>query len=138
MRRVPLLPQKFERPHKRPRPHFPTVHVGPLVDEHGQVAVGRDPLGKHVVDDGFRGGAHDERFIKFFAAATRDEGQFGGEAVDVVGFLFKERKRDELREISVVDAFGFERGVKPALNRFPQSVAVRPNDHRPPHRPIVS
>lgn len=54
----PYLPKELQGAHKRPRPHFPSVHICPLVQQKRQVPVALNPLCKHMVDDGLTGRPH--------------------------------------------------------------------------------
>lgn len=38
------LPEELQRAHKRPRPHLPSVHVSPLVQQQWEVPVALHPL----------------------------------------------------------------------------------------------
>lgn len=46
---VALLPEEFKGADEGPRAQLPAVHIRPLVEQHGQIAVGLDPLRQHVV-----------------------------------------------------------------------------------------
>ena len=82
---VAFLPQELRRAQEQPRPEFPADHVGPLVDEHGEVPVALDPLGQERVDDRLARGADHHRLFQFLTAAVGDHGQLGAEAFDVLG-----------------------------------------------------
>jgi hypothetical protein len=43
---VAFLPQELTGSHKNARPHFPSNHIAPLVDEQRQIPVTVDPSGK--------------------------------------------------------------------------------------------
>ena len=58
-----------------------------------------------------------------------DNGALFGEALDVLGFLFHERTRDEQREVGVHMAGCLEHVVQRSLHEFPKRVAVRLDDH---------
>ena len=66
---VAFLPEKFERAQEELGAQLPAHHAVPLVDQHGQIAVGLNPLGVGVADDGFRRRPDDQRLFQFFAAA---------------------------------------------------------------------
>ena len=75
VRGMALLPEKFHGAQEKLGAHLPADDAVPLVVEQRQVAVALHPLGPGVADDGFRGGADDERLLKLFAAADGDYGQ---------------------------------------------------------------
>ena len=59
---VPFLPEKLRRPQEHPRPQLPAHDIRPLVQQEGEVAIGRDPLRHHLADDRLRRRPDDERF----------------------------------------------------------------------------
>ena len=67
--RVAFLPEKFSRPQEGSRPQFPPEDIGPLVDQQRQVAIGLDPPGVHVRNDGLGGRADHEAFFELLAPA---------------------------------------------------------------------
>ena len=101
---MPLLPQKFTRSEERTGGLFPAHDVRPLVHEHGQIAVGLDPLAVHAADDGLGRGTDAERFGKLFTARVGDDRDFGRKALDVLRLPGHEAHGDEQREIGVLDA----------------------------------
>ncbi len=64
VRGVTFLPKKLARPKKHPRAHLPAHHVGPLVDEHRQIAVALNPPAEVMPDDGLAGGPNDVRLFE--------------------------------------------------------------------------
>ena len=50
---VAFLPEKLGGAEKHARAQFPADHVGPLIEQHGQIAIALNPLGEEVADDGF-------------------------------------------------------------------------------------
>ncbi len=74
VRGVPFLPQEFGRAQEHPRPQLPADDVGPLVKEHGQVAVRADPLGHHLADDRLARWPDDQGLFEFLAARVGDDG----------------------------------------------------------------
>jgi len=64
-------------------------------------------------------------------------GTLRGKALNMLGFLFKEGHRDEKREIGVDMARILEGLVKVLLDKLPEGVAVRSDDHAAPYRGIV-
>ena len=60
---VAFLPEELGGPEEQAGAHLPTDHVGPLVDQQGQVAVAGDPVAVGVPNDGFGGRANDEFFL---------------------------------------------------------------------------
>ncbi len=116
---------------------FPADDAVPLVHQHGQVAVGLDPLRPHVADDGFRCGTKDERLGEFFAAADGDDGEFGREAFDVMLFFFDEAFGNQQGERDVLVAGGLEASIQGLLNVFPERPAVGTHDHAAAHRSVV-
>ncbi len=134
---VTFLPQKFHRAQKEARAQFPAHHVGPLVDQQRQVAVGLNPFLEGPADDRFRGRAHDQWLLKHFAAADGHNGQLRREALDVLGFFFEEALRDEQREIGVFMAGFLKTAIQPIPDAFPQLIAVGLDDHAAAHGRIV-
>ena len=136
---VAFLPEEFGGAQEKAGAHFPAHDVAPLVDEQGQIAVALDPLGVHVADDGFAGGADDEGLFEFaagletfsplFELVMGDDGAFHGEALDVLGFFGEKALGDEQGEVGV-DVAGFlKAAVEIALDGFPDGVALGPDDH---------
>ncbi len=132
-----FLPQELGRAQEQPRAQLPAHDVAPLVDEHGQVAVGANPLAVHMADDRLRCRAHHQRLIQLLAAADRDDGQLRRKALDVLGLLLQEAHRDEEREVRVDVAGVLEAPVERGLDVFPEGVAVGPDDHAALDRRIV-
>ncbi len=135
--RVPFLPEELRRAEEEPRPHLPAHDVGPLVDQHRQVAIALDPLGVHRVDDRLRRRPDDQRLLQLLAAAVGDHRRLGGEALDVLRLPREEALRDEEREVGVLVAGVLEHLVERLLHLLPDGVAVGPDDHAPPHRAVV-
>src|SRR5262245_925904 len=79
-------------------------------------------------DDRLARGPNDVRLRQFLPASPRDLGDFGGEALHVLGFLHQERLRDQQREVGVDVAGGLDALVESALNGLPQCVAGRLED----------
>ncbi len=124
-----LLPEEFRGPQEHARAQLPAHHVGPLVEQHGQVAPALDPLAEEVADDGLRGRTDDVRLLQLLAAGDGDHRQLRREAFHVLGFLLQKALRDQQRKIDVLMAGGFEAVVKLALQQLPHSVAVGLDDH---------
>ena len=117
----------------KPRAHFPTHDVGPLVDENGQVAPGLHPLGVGCADDRLARGPDHQRFGEFggrrgmqlavggeFEAVVRDDGALLGKSLDVGRFLFQVRQRNEQRKIRVFVSRVLEHFIQLTLDVFPQ------------------
>ncbi len=134
---VALLPEELRRAQEQPGPQLPPHHVGPLVDQHRQVAVALDPLGVHVADDRLGGRADDQRLFQLLAAPDGDDRQLGAESLDVLRFLLQEAPRDEEREVGVLVARLFEAAVQAGPHVLPQGVAVRTDHHAAAHGRIV-
>ena len=134
---VALLPVKFQRAQKEFGTQFPAHHAVPLVDEHRQVAIGLNPLGVSVADDGFGRRTDHQRLFKLFAAADGDYGEFGRKAGDVRLLFFNEAFRNQKRKRGVHVAGGLEAFVERLLNVFPQRPPVRANDHAAAHRRVI-
>ena len=149
---VPLLPQEFGGAQEQARAHFPAHDVGPLVDQHRQIAVALDPLAVRIPDDRLAGGPDDQLFLQLrrrighhgdlavhldrLQARVRDDSAFLGEALHVLGFLGQEALRNEQREVGVDVAQLLEAVVQPALHHLPDAVAVGPDDHAAAHRAV--
>ena len=142
---VALLPEELGGAEEHAGAHLPTDHVGPLVAEDGQVAVGLDPVLIGAPDDGFGGGAHDEFFLELgggvdddaFAVGVvhqtvvGDDGALLGEAFHVFGLTAEEAFGDEEGEIGVLVAGGLEHAVELMLHLLPDGIAVGLDDHAP-------
>ena len=126
---VALLPEKLGGAQEQARAEFPPHHVGPLVDEHRQVAPALNPFAEEVADDGFRGGPDDVGLFQLFAARNGHHGQLRREAFDVFRLALQEALRDQQREVDVLVAAGLEPGIELALEHFPDRVAVGLDDH---------
>ena len=124
-----FLPEKFGGAQKHARSQLPANDVGPLVDQHRQVAPALDPLGEEVADDGLRRRPDHVRLFQLLAAGDRHHRQLGREAFDVLGFLVQKTLRDEQRKIDVLMAGGLEAIVQLALQQLPHGVAVGLDDH---------
>ncbi len=64
---VALLPEEFEGADEGARAQLPAVHVGPLVEQHGEVAVGLNPLRQHVVHHCLRRRPYHQRLLQILA-----------------------------------------------------------------------
>ena len=137
MARVSFLPEELGRAQEEARPQFPAHDVGPLVQQHRQVAVALQPLREVGVDDGLARGPDDEGLLELVAAAVGDHRQLGAEALDVLGFLGDERHRDEEREVGVLGARLLDATVDLGLHALPDRPAVRSDDHRSPGRAVL-
>ena len=73
----------------------------------------------------------------FSPPAVRHDGQLGGEAFDVLGFLLDEALGDEQGEVCVDVAGLLEEAVEPRLDVLPESVAAGPDHHAALHRRVV-
>src|SRR5262249_47497260 len=132
-----LLPQKLGGAEKNPRSHLPSHYVAPLIHHQGQIAIGVNPLRKHVVDDGFRGGSHDEWFFEFLAAAVRDRRHFRSETLDVLCFLTQKALRNEQWEVGVARAGPLDAAVQFVAQRLPDCEPVRPKHDTSAHRRVI-
>ena len=134
---VPLLPEELRGAQEEPRAHLPSHHIGPLVDQDGQVAVGHDPLAVHVPDDRLRGRAHVERLFELLAAAVSHHRAFRGEPLHVLGLPLHEALGNEEREVGVHMAGVLEHPVQGPLHLLPDGVSVGADDHASPHRGVL-
>ncbi len=129
VRGVALLPEELGGAKEHAGAQLPADDVGPLVEEHGQVAIALDPLREEVADDGFRRRADDVGLFQLLAARDGDDGELGRETFDVFGFLLQKALRDQQREIDVLMAGGLEALVELALQHFPDGIAIGLDDH---------
>ena len=129
-----LLPQELGGPQEQPGPQFPAHHVGPLVQQQGQVTVALDPLGQERVDDRLAGGPDDDRLLQLLAATVGDHRQLGAETLNVLGLAPEVALGDEQREVGVLRPRRLDAGVDLGLHALPDGVAVRPDDDRAPDR----
>ena len=137
VRGVPFLPEELRGPQERPRHLLPPDDVRPLVDEHGQIAPGLDPLRVQRADDHLGRRTHDERLGELFVAALRDPGHLRREPLDVLLLLHQQAGRNEQREVGVDVAGRLEAPVERLLNQLPDRVAVRANRHAALDRGVV-
>ena len=142
---VALLPEKFGGAEEQPRPHFPTHHVRPLIDQQRQIAVGLDPAGEGGTDDRLRGrpdhvglgqltgrdhfGFAGDGIFHHLQPVMRDHRALGSEALGVFRLLFQIGQRDEQREIGVLVARRFEAPVKLLLDELPDAISPWFDDH---------
>src|SRR5947209_19364585 len=101
MRRVPLLPQELGRAQEEAGALFPAHHVGPLVDQHWEIAPRLDPARVEVAEDRLAGRSYGEALGQLFAAGVGHPGDFGCEALDVLRLTAQEALRHEQREVRV-------------------------------------
>ncbi len=137
VRRVALLPEELGGAQPDAGPQLPAHHVGPLVEQQGQIAVALHPLGHVLADDGLAGGAHHDRLVELLAAGHGDHGQLGTEALDVIGLALQVALGDEQREVGVLGADVLDAAIDVGLHALPDGVAVRADDHGAPHRAVV-
>ncbi len=129
VRGVSFLPEEFRGSQKHARAQLPSHDVGPLVQQHRQIAPALDPLAEEVADDGLRGRTDDVRLLQLLSAGDGDYRQLRREALHVLGFFVQKTLRDEQRKVNVLMAGGLEAVVKLALQKLPDSVAVGLDDH---------
>ena len=138
--RVAFLPEELGGAQEKTRAHLPAYHVGPLVNQDGQITVGLYPLRIGLADDGLGGRADNEWLFQFagrdeltigarLEARVRDDGTFLGEAIHVCGFLLDIADRNEEREIGVHMARLLKHRIEVALDIFPKGVAPGLNHH---------
>ncbi len=135
--RVRLLPQELGGAQEQARAQLPADDVVPQVHEQRQVPVGLDPVLDRVRDDRLRRRPDGERLVQLLAARVGDPGHLGVEALDVLGFLLQQRLGHEQREVDVAVAGALDVPVQLVAHRFPDGVAVRPDDHAAAHRGVV-
>ena len=131
---VALLPQELGGPQEEAGPQFPAHHVGPLVQEEGEVTVALDPLGQERVDDRLASGPDDDRLLELLAAPVGHYGQLGAETLNVFGFAPEVALGDEQREVSILRPGRLDAGVDLGLHALPDGIPVGPDDDRAPHR----
>ncbi len=153
MRRVPLLPEELGGSQEQARPHFPTHHVRPLVDQQRQIAVGLHPAGEGGANDRL-GGRPDHVWLRQLTgrnhfcfprlgifhrlqAMMRHHRAFRREALRVLRLLFKIGQRDQQREISVLMPRRLEAAVKLLLDQLPDAVAPRLDHHAAPRLRVL-
>src|SRR5271156_4317326 len=112
VRGVAFLPEKLQRSQEELGAQFPAHHAVPLIDQQRQVAVGLNPLGVSVADDGFRRRTNHQRFFQFFAAAVGHYREFRRKSGYVRFFFFDEAARNQQRERGVDVAGGFEAAIE--------------------------
>ena len=152
MGRVAFLPQEFSRTQEEAGTHFPAEHVGPLVDQDGQVAIGVDPVLVRIPDDGFRSGADDQFLLQFglgvyhyasavgviLQAIVGDDGTFLGKSFHMFCLAAEEGFRDEQGEIGIDMARFLEHVIQLALHFLPDGISVGPGRISPPVRCTIA
>ena len=111
--------------------------VDPLVDEHGQVAPGVDPVGVHRADDRLAGRPDRQALLELLVAAVGDPGHLRGEPLDVLRLLGEVALRDEQREVHVLVAGALDHGVERVAGPLPEGEAVGADDHAALDRRVV-
>ena len=137
VRRVALLPQELGRPQERTRHLLPADDVGPLVDQHGQVAPGLDPLRVHRAEDHLRGRTHDQLLLELLGSAFGHPRHLRRKALDVLGLAHQQAFRDEQRKVGVDVAGRLEPSIERLLDQLPDRIAVRTDDHAALDRRVV-
>ena len=135
--RMAFLPEELGGAQEQAGAFFPAQHVGPLVDQQGQVAPRLHPLAVHRADDRLGRGTDDERLFQLFAAGVSDDRALGREALDVFGFLPQKRRRNQQREIGVDVPRLLEGAVELGLQVLPDRVARGAYDHAAAHGRVV-
>ena len=121
-----------------------------MIQEQGQIAITLDPLREHGVDDRLgRGPDHEwlfelrgridcDRTRAFLTgraeARMRDERDFLGEPLNVLGFLGEEAHRDEQGEVGVAVPARAEHVVERALHQLPDAIAMWTDHHAAAYR----
>ena len=143
---VAFLPEEFRGAQEQPRAHLPAHHIGPLVDQHRQVAVALDPALEGVADDRLRRRPDDQRLLQFglriglqlavdlLQPVMGDDRHLLGEAFDVLGLPGDEAQGNEQREIAVLVAGFLDPPVERLLQQLPDAVAPRLDHHAAAHR----
>ena len=129
VRRVSLLPEKLRGAQKHSGAQFPADHVGPLIEQHRQIAPAMNPLGEEVAHDGLRRRPDHVRLFQLLAAGDGHHRQFRREAFHVLGLFAQETLRNEQREIDVLVIAGLEASIEFALQHFPDRIAIGFDDH---------
>ena len=137
VRGVALLPEELGRAEEQTGPHLPADHVGPLVDEQGQVAVALDPLREEVVDHGLAGRPDHDRLLEQLAAPVGHHGQLGAEPLHVGRLEPEERFGDEQREVGALGAGLLDAPVHLVDQQLPDAEAPRADDHGAADRPVL-
>jgi hypothetical protein len=137
MGRVAFLPVELERAQEQAGAHFPAHNIAPLVNQNRQIAVRFNPLGIHRTDDGFRGGADNQRFFQLFTTAVGDDCQLWREAFDMLLLFLQEGHGDQQGEGSVDVPGSLKAPVKCLLDVFPQCPTVRTYHHAAAYGRII-
>jgi hypothetical protein len=125
---VALLPEKLSRSQERPGSQLPADDVGPLVDEHRQVAVALDLVAIDLADQRLGGRANREPLGQLSVAAMGDPRDLRREALDVLGLLEQQALRHEQRQVDVVVSRVLDPTVERVADALPQCEPVRPHD----------
>ena len=145
VRGMAFLPEEFGGAQEHAGAHFPTHDIGPLVDQHGQVAPALHPAAERRADHRFRRRPHDQRLLQLRFGighqlavlldqpVMRDDRHFLGEAVDMLGLLLEIGERDEEREIAIFVAGRLDLRVQQLLHPFPDAIPPGTNDHAAAH-----
>src|SRR5438552_3630858 len=85
----------------------------------------------------WRGRPDRERLRQLLPSPARDDGDLGGEPLDVLRLLLQEAHRNEEREVGVDVAGRLDAAVQLLLDVLPDGVAVRLDHHAAAHRRVV-
>ncbi len=136
-----FLPKKLGSAKEQSRAHFPTHHIGPLIDQQRQITIALDPALKGVADDRFRRRPDDQRLLEFrirvehqltaliLQAVMRDDRHFLGEALDVLCLLGDEAHGNKQREVAVLVTRILDALIEFGLNPLPNAPAPGLDDH---------
>ena len=148
---VAFLPKEFGGAKKHARAHFPADYVGPLVELQWKITPRLDPA-RHCITNNGLGCRANHQWLFELCLGVGNEPTFSisdqtvvsynrhflGKAIDVVCLTFKIGKRDEEREIGVVDTGFFDPVVHQALNALPNAITPRLDHHAAAHARLFS
>ena len=140
--RMAFLPEKFCRPQKQARTHFPTDNIGPLIDQNGQITITLHPAGIGRANNRLRRRPHHQRLCQqcrrrrpqlsvrsSLQTMVGHHRTFLGKTLDVRRFLLEITQRNKQREIRILVARLLKQTVQLTLDILPQAVTPWLNHH---------
>ena len=151
MSAMALLPEEFGGAEEHAGTHFPAHHVGPLIAEHGKVAVGMNPVLVGTPDYGL-GCRADYKFLLEASLRVDDytcairivlETVVGnncallGKALHMLRLAAEIRFGNKQREVGVLYTCLLEHFVEGVLHLLPYGVAIGFDDHAAAHSRLL-
>src|SRR5579863_5824346 len=138
-----FLPEKFSRTKEKSCSHFPSHHIGPLINQQRKIAVGLNPGFICIPDNGFTRWPHDEFLFQFcfriyndsspfriiFQTIMGDNGTFLCKSLHMRSFPAQKTLRNKKREISIFMTCFLEHPVQFIPHFLPESKPIWLDHH---------